>query len=304
MSTYHIVCARATTITCVPTTASFHKGVRNGRNKIKGFTPSAGTRMRCYLRSCVAEYSFMFTLTYPSQYPCDGVTCKRHLKRLFQRIERHFYCERLGAYKERSWADEVEGETRWSLFWFLEFQQRGAPHFHIFSTHRLPKDWLAKAWYEICGTDDVRHLHAGTRCETLRAGRAGTISYASKYAAKQEQKAVPESFMNVGRYWGVSGLRKTLSANITVGVTPDNAQQVTESLEIAKKQLDLLAEAGHVRAVRTTRPGSWSYYAVSDIGLKRIPRIMKDILQDIMFIKLRSGPNSYDLYDILFDYSL
>jgi hypothetical protein len=47
----------------------------------------------------------------------------------------------------------------------------------------------------------------------LQKGRAGTISYASKYAAKSEQKIVPAEYDNVGRFWGVSGCRTIVEAS-------------------------------------------------------------------------------------------
>jgi hypothetical protein len=98
----------------------------------------------------------------------------------------------------------------------LEFQQRGAPHFHIFVTHPTELKWVSQKWYDIVNSEDPRHLRAGTKCERLRGGKAATISYASKYACKMAQKDVPEGYENVGRFWGVTGRRSTLSADTFV----------------------------------------------------------------------------------------
>lgn len=57
----------------------------------------------------------MVTLTYPGDWVAvapDGPTVKRHLKAFFQRYE-------------RAWSE------KWRGVWKLEFQRRGAPHFHL-----------------------------------------------------------------------------------------------------------------------------------------------------------------------------
>lgn len=190
----------------VSKTASYSSNIAN-RGSIVSFSPSAGQRMRRFLRESISDYRTMVTLTYPGFFDSNGKEVKEHLRRMLQEFKREF--QRV----------EPNNVMAYSSFWFLEFQQRGAPHFHIFTTAKFPKDWIAKKWYEIVGSDDIRHLHAGTRVETILAGREGCISYASKYAAKLEQKDVPEEYHNVGRFWGVSGNRCVMSADtlITVG---------------------------------------------------------------------------------------
>jgi len=98
----------------------------------------------------------------------------------------------------------------------MEFQERGAPHFHIFGTWFPDKDVVATIWYNIVNSDDKRHLAAGTRVEFFKHGRAGMSSYASKYALKQEQKTVPENYQNCGRFWGVYGYRAVMSADTII----------------------------------------------------------------------------------------
>ena len=46
--------------------------------------------------------------------------------------------------------------------WFLCFQERGAPYFYLMLSKFVPKDELARAWYEIVGSNDPAHLKAGT----------------------------------------------------------------------------------------------------------------------------------------------
>lgn len=170
------------------------------RGAIQGFSPRSGARMRRYLRSCVPSYSVMVTLTYPGNFPTDGRTVKRHLDSFVKRAFRYLGAE--GSPVPRS------------IFWFLEFQKRGAPHFHLFLNFTVPFNLVAQWWFEIVGSGDDRHLCAGTRTEALYSGRHGTVSYASKYAAKLEQKDVPQNFVNLGRFWGVYGDRRCLAASI------------------------------------------------------------------------------------------
>jgi hypothetical protein len=124
----------------------------------------------------------MLTLTYPGEFPRDGRLVKRHWANM------------------RTWL--VRNNRKGG--WFLEFQKRGAPHFHVFLDGEVDYELIARRWYEVVGSKDLRHLLAGTRIEMLREGHAAA-AYASKYAAKVEQKEPPEGFDNVGRFWGTFG---------------------------------------------------------------------------------------------------
>jgi len=163
----------------------------SGRSNITALSIRSGARMRRFLRCCDAQYRIMGTLTYPGEFPHSGRVIKAHFRAFVERCRR---------YHERA------GNFDWSIFWFLEFQSRGAPHFHFFTNHEIPRHLLALWWYDVVGSGDQRHLLAGTRIEYLRAGRSGAISYASKYSAKVEQKTVPAGFEDVGRFWGAVGL--------------------------------------------------------------------------------------------------
>ena len=180
-----------------PICAGAFAGSSGRRGAVQGFSPRSGARMRRYLRTCQANYITLITLTYPAAFPGDGRTIKRHLDTLIKRLFRR--------------SDIGEDP---SVFWFVEFQERGAPHFHLFATFRLPYEVLAMDWFVIVSSDDERHLSAGTRIESLKSGRSGTCAYATKYAAKLEQKSVPEKFINVGRFWGIYGNRRCLAATI------------------------------------------------------------------------------------------
>jgi hypothetical protein len=88
--------------------------------------------------------------------------------------------------------------------WVLEFQERGAPHFHLLvdigKDEGLTKEWVATTWARIASADP----RAGTRVDSIYANEA--IAYLLDYLskAKQHQKTVPGFFSNVGRLWGAS----------------------------------------------------------------------------------------------------
>jgi len=189
------------------------------RSAVSHFSVGCGIRMRRYLRECRAVYKHMVTLTYPNDYPTDGARSKEHLRRYLQEVRR--------------WDKKTNplAKSDFSAFWFLEFQERGAPHYHIFLNRCPPKDFNSSSWYRIVNSEDEKHLRAGTRTEFLRRGRAGTISYASKYAAKAAQKSVPADYENVGRFWGVCGDRIRLSAAVFVSRDAHKTNQVKNGVK-------------------------------------------------------------------------
>jgi len=158
------------------------------RGTIGGFSKASSTRMSRYLSNCEVKYTSMVTLTYGATYPTDGEIVKAHLKRFRERLRAEYYLQGGG-----------------SFFWFLEFQERGAPHIHMFTNIWVPKGWLSRAWAQ--ATAGMAPELTSTRIEALRLGRDGTISYARKYARKACQKVIPLGFLNVGRFWGVWGAR-------------------------------------------------------------------------------------------------
>ena len=90
-------------------------------------------------------------------------------------------------------------------FWRLEYQERGAVHFHLilFNIPYWPKREVQQAWGEVIGED-----RPWTRIESIRNKR-GVFYYVSKYAAKQDDSCgfnyVPylTDEGSQGRVWGV-----------------------------------------------------------------------------------------------------
>jgi len=162
------------------------------RGEIKEFSAKSRARLAFVASNTEVEFRTMITLTYPGDFPSDGRKVKSDLNKFLQ------------------WVTKDQG--RCSVLWFLEFQQRGAPHVHCLYSFGIPRNAderrglrfrVSAAWYRIVGSGDVRHLQAGTRTERIRK-RDGARHYAVKYAAKMHQKEVPASYRNVGRFWGCS----------------------------------------------------------------------------------------------------
>lgn len=152
----------------------------------------------------------MITLTYPNEWQTlvpDGATAKKHLRLFQKRFAYEFKQPLVGC-------------------WKLEFQRRGAPHFHILCVPPLGvnfRSWLSETWTEIVNPLDVeereKHLSAGTGLdytEGLRSYDPKRVAvYFSKHSSasfgdKEYQNRPPELWTNsqsVGRFWGYWGLK-------------------------------------------------------------------------------------------------
>lgn len=181
----------------------------NEREAIKELTRDSLRNMAFVAHNTPVQFDVMVTLTYPNEYPSDGKEVKRHLKWFIV------------------WMGRSGGVA--SYFWFMEFQRRGAPHFHIFTSGGellKMKTAVSEHWYKIVDSGDTKHLKAGTRVEKLRrADAAGR--YAAKYAGKPHQKKVPQGYQDVGRWWGHSRDVKPIPLEIKEIDSWDDLEQLT-----------------------------------------------------------------------------
>lgn len=190
-----------------------HEAGRQGKEIVK-FSPKSMARLIATANATSVELRSMITLTYPSLFPKDGAVIKADMN--------HF----LTMMRDRGWGDYL---------WFLEFQKRGAPHFHILSTQkaisprmriRVAEMWVGRmsksewlwiaAMGESLATDECQwkllsRVIAKAYWFTLRGetweyirDANGARKYATKYAAKEYQKTPPDDFEGVGRFWGCS----------------------------------------------------------------------------------------------------
>ena len=211
------------------------------RSDVRMFSASSACRMRRYLRECVPEYSTFITLTYPAGHGYEGGKAKRDLKVFMQRLRR--YVGFTGH----------DGVSDFSAFWFMEFQRRGSIHFHIFTNKYVNKDWLSDTWYQIVGSEDKRHLLAGTNVQAFKSGRHGISAYAAKYAAKQVQKIIPDKFGWTGRFWGVCGDRRTVVADTFIPAECLAGLAVLRRIRSLENMVETCIKVGSMRDI--SKPG-------------------------------------------------
>jgi hypothetical protein len=136
-----------------------------------------------------AKFYFV-TLTYPGEWSSDGRQVKRHLDNL-----------------RRSWTD------RYGLplaVWKMEFQRRGAPHFHlaIAAPDGVPMEvvrrWLAGTWFRIVASGDERHLVAGTQLDVMQKPPTAYFSSHGQHGRDKKgyQNEIPDGYEDAGRFWG------------------------------------------------------------------------------------------------------
>lgn len=188
------------------------------RGAILQWSKKSRQRLAFVASNTDVTFRTMITLTYPLEFPSNGKEVKRHLDAFLKWLRR-----------------ETGGM---SYLWFLEFQRRGAPHFHIIYDTPFPRKRVAQrdlrwrvstTWYRIVGSNDPKHLQAGCRTERIRTEH-GARNYCVKYAFKMKQKTVPEGYRDVGRLWGAS--RDVLPrCKRVVRCTEDDVRSILETWE-------------------------------------------------------------------------
>lgn len=172
----------------------------------------------------------MATLTSPANWEeiylhdQDGVSLeggrifKGHMEAFRKRLERKM---------------QKMGVHHWAALWFLEFQERGAPHVHLIvfdcvidaKKRKSLRSWAGRAWAGIVGNpskiEKQKHINAGTQIAKMKKPHFG---YAKKYASKMHQKDVPDGFHGVGRFWGVWNCRKAAPIVLDVDYSRLNSE--------------------------------------------------------------------------------
>lgn len=167
------------------------------RGKVTKFSREARKRMIKKLaefdRETLSKALFI-TLTYPAEYP-DGKRAKRDFFTFCKRLKRK--------YPGAGW------------LWREELQKRGAPHYHmlVMGVDFIPYQWVASAWYEVCGRISDKHLKAGTEVRRVKSYKH-CVYYVSKYLAKEDLEVEAE----LGRRWGVGGLWRRFIGSIRLFV--------------------------------------------------------------------------------------
>jgi hypothetical protein len=175
------------------------------RGEIKAFTKASRRRvLRLVATLKRTEISCFATLTYPDDFERNPRKVKNHLEQFTKRLLRKF--------------------PNAIVLWRMEPKVRKsgnnageiAPHFHLLIwnvDYALLRQWIPENWYQVVGSGDERHLHAGTNVERVRSSR-GVMFYTAKYICKSDSYIMP----GWGRYWGVVNrdLLKTIQGKRTV----------------------------------------------------------------------------------------
>lgn len=162
------------------------------KNDIQSFSKNSRSRLiKLFAQTSFRSYSKMYflTLTYHEDFPQEFRAFKIQLDRFLKMIRR------------------LDSNLAW--IWRLEFQERGAPHYHLvlFWSKKSPKvseltlkNWVTKAWltHKACRCEDCqRYSTKLTELDTFKKG----FNYVCKYSAKPDEKTKP---VNSGRIWGYS----------------------------------------------------------------------------------------------------
>lgn len=167
------------------------RGGKHERGQVQGFSFRSRSRLMAKISQLRKHHMPLFvTLTYPDQYPVEWEEFKADLHRFMVALTKKY--------------------PKAGLIWKLEFQKRGAAHYHcmVWGVElEVAQDYIPKLWHKIAGHKDENHLlfHqgklAGSRqcVEAVRSWH-GVKSYASKYLAKLDERTE-----RTGRFWGVVG---------------------------------------------------------------------------------------------------
>ena len=199
------------------------------------------------------EWLSLLTLTYGQNYPLEGRRIKDDWNAFVLSMRRNF-----GPFE---------------YFWFLEFQDRGAPHLHVCLSIGPPcdadREIMADLWARIAerynfpftrcrwqqgvlcpvseeGTrDPVRRNHKRRAVWEGIRERDGAIRYVVSYATKPRQKEVPKEYRNVGRFWATSRGVK-LPEGMTMGATEAQIREILGYVRPDMEKWEVLPKIIHI----------------------------------------------------------
>lgn len=241
---------------------------------------SRKSRARMVERLCQLDYTALFptgrlpamiTLTYPEDWLTvapNGKAAKKHLKAFRKRWN-------------RTWGEDL------ACVWKLEFQRRGAPHFHLLCSppHGQTKDgesfraWLSRTWAEVVGHPDIeqyrKHRAAGTGVDWndgLRSTDPKRVSvYFTKHGAfqaKEYQHCVPQEWQapgqGPGRFWGYWVLEP---ATQTVEIDPQHA---VDAARLIRRWARAQGTTRQVTKERVDTTTGRIYYRKTRVRVKRL----------------------------------
>lgn len=161
------------------------------RGKIEFLSRKSLSRLAFTAQAASEKFKSILTLTY-SGVPRDGVQVKSDLNYILQLLR--YRCGNM------------------QYLWWLEFQRRGSPHFHILLSCEVDRNIhlnLSKKWAKRQNLPETKAYEAfcvtyhKDSWQNLRSV-GGAAGYVTSYATKRAQKIVPQEYQDVGRFWGAS----------------------------------------------------------------------------------------------------
>ena len=127
--------------------------------------------------------------------------------------------------------------------------------------------WLSWNWFEVVGSNDPRHLRAGTNVGEIRS-REGVMYYASKYVCKLDT----ESAEGAGRFWGIHN--RSVIPWAEVVQVPVDEKQAIRLKRVARRYI----EAGRrqregARKLRWRSGCGMSLFCDASWWLQRLPSL-------------------------------
>jgi hypothetical protein len=247
-SHYHVECWQGAPLTKVkpiqPRLTPLPKRVGGKRGAITRLSDDARRHMREALHKfpdAALSKALFVTLSYPADYPTPAES-KVHFKRF------------------KEWMRRAHPTS--CTVWKLEYQERGAPHFHllIMGVQTMPLTWLKHAWAKCVKSGDPLHLSQGAHIKRVTNPQA-VRSYLSKW------KQLPAKILggHTGRFWGVFGHRELYEGEHTVTViTGPQAAQIRRisdksKLSRARMHTDPRKLRRAIRNARKRRSNPYSF---------------------------------------------
>ena len=171
-------------------------------------------------------------------------------------------------YIDRKGRHCVKVET-WILDGKNHLREESARHVGKFTEGEVClREWLSMAWAAVVGSEDPRHLTAGTNCEQIRT-REGVMFYASKYVCKVDGESVP----GVGRYWGVFNAQ-----SIPWAVPVLNSLTWRQAVRVMRAARRYVAASmrGSRRRVRWRSGAGMTFFCDASTWLRLLPRLAGD----------------------------
>lgn len=204
-----------------------HGGPQKGGGKRKEITAfSSDSRYRLFqlLHRVKFDRMSFVTLTYPADFPTDSRIYHAHLKEYRRRMERTY------------------GKV--SVIWRLEFQERGAPHFHLmyFDAPFIPiYDWV-NLWDSVINTPYPFRIGNSVDIKFNRhhADSRQIGYYVGKYLAKVDTRTLRSIPEKPGRMWGKWNVQEI--DPVKIDLMDYEVKNVVSRWIVAKRKTDWLPE--------------------------------------------------------------